>query len=170
MSDWYKILKADPLGEPWMPSKPGAKAIQRYWCQAEGQELPLSIGRQIDNPLHPGMNVYGDLVYAKSQKGNVYWKFTSQRPPEGETRPMDAPQNPAQAVAQIAVSTEMPGWFVPVANQIKYIYDQLQAMDETRTVEEVTPENSGAEVQGKEVDAETLSMIDEMFTPTEEEV
>lgn len=132
MADFYKILKADPLGDPWTPKAPGAKPIQNYWCQVEGQEKAVSIGKQVGNTLTPGQHVYGDLKYAKSQKGTEYWKFDSQMVPEGIPRPADSP---AQATAQQATGSQpnssavMPEWFMPVANQIDYIFREMKKVD-----------------------------------------
>ena len=132
MADFYKILKADPLGDPWTPNQPGAKAIQNYWCQVEGQALAVSIGKQEGNTLNPGEYVYGDLMYAKSQKGTEYWKFKSQQVPEGVQRPASTP---AQAQAQQATGTpqpnmsaQMPEWFMPTSQSTSLNLHQCQLM------------------------------------------
>lgn len=179
MADFHKVLKADPLGEPWTPSQPGAKPIQNYWCQVEGQEWAVSIGRQTDNPLTPGTHVYGDLLYAKSQKGTEYWKFKSQQVPEDVTRPADTP---AQATAQQATGTQpvsnmsaaMPDWFLPINNMIKYIYEQMRAMDDNAPKE---LEGIGAKpkqkttatevVGGVELDPATKAEIDDILNTPE---
>lgn len=158
MADFYKVLKADPLGDPWTPTVPGAKPIQNYWCQVEGIEQAVSIGRQVGNELRPGMHVYGDLVFAKSQKGTQYWKFKGQKVPDDVTRPADSP---AQTVAQQAVgdvSSAVPGWFQPYGNMIEYIYKEMKSVDATET--KIEP----IEVPELEpVDAETQATIDELF-------
>ncbi len=118
MSQFYKILKADPLGQPWTPNAPDAKPIQNFWCQAEGLDKDVSIGKQVPNTLTPGEQVYGDLMYAKSQKGTEYWKFKSAKVPDDVPRPASSP---AQATAQQAtrpvdMSATQPDWFQPWAN------------------------------------------------------
>ena len=134
MAEFYKILKAEPLGDPWTPSFAGAKPIQNWWCQLEGVDKDVSIGKQVGNSLHPGKHVYGDLKYAKSQKGNEYWKFDGQKVPEGVQRPADTP---AQATAQQATSAEgygeqwaekngaVPDWAKPMYNMVEHIYTDL---------------------------------------------
>lgn len=127
MAQFYKVLKADPLGDPWTPNAPDAKPIQNYWCQVENEELAVSIGKQVGNTLAAGEYIYGDLMKAVSQKGTDYWKFKSQKVPEGVTRPASTP---AQATAQQAtgvsgvVGDPVPGWFVPYGNMIREMYGE----------------------------------------------
>lgn len=175
MSQFFKILKADALGEPWTPSSPNAKPIQNYWCQVEGQDKAVSIGKQVGNPLVAGQHVYGDLMYAKSQKGTEYWKFKGALVPEGVQRPADTP---AQAQAQEAtggqtdISSGMPGWFMPVANQIDYIFRQMREMDTTLPENQVDAEPitqvQALEVAGDPLDEDTSAMLDDIFGKTEE--
>lgn len=169
MAQFYKILKADPLGEPWTPNAPDAKPIQNFWCQVEGEELAVSIGKQVGNTLTPGESVYGDLMKAQSQKGTNYWKFKSAKVPDGVTRPASTP---AQATAQAAtgqgvdLTGEMPGWFVPVYNMIEYIYKEMKKMDADAPAEEPTPAPEpakGVEVLAGEVDEETQATLDSIF-------
>lgn len=163
MTDFYKVLKADPLGEPWTPNVANAKPIQNYWCQVEGMEQPVSIGRQADNPLHPGTHVYGDLMFAKSQKGTQYWKFKSAKVPEDVQRPQDDPHTPAQAAAQTAtkpdVSSAVPGWFQPYGNMIEYIYKQMKDVDPASAGEPEPIEPQKLEP----LDEATQATIDELF-------
>lgn len=183
MADFYKVLKADPLGEPYTPSQPGAKAIQSYWCQVEGQEKAVMIGRQVGNALVAGQHIYGDLLYAKSQKGNEYWKLKSAMVPEGVQRPADSP---AQAQAQAAttpaapgsnMSSAMPDWFMPVANQIDYIFREMRKMDADQPQVATTATEAKAqveeaehlEVSGEPLDPETASMLDDLFGKSQEE-
>lgn len=170
MADFYKVLKADPLGVPWTPNKPGAKAIQNYWCEVEGQEKAVSIGRQVDNPLRPGVYVYGDLVYTKSQKGTKYWKFKSQQVPEGVARPTDDPATPAQATAQQAtgsqpVGTDVPAWAVPLYNMVEFIYKEMKAMSvgEDDLPASKEPSTNGVEVLAGDVDEVTQQTLTEIF-------
>lgn len=195
MADFYKILKADALGEPWTPSQAGAKPVQNYWCQVEGQDWAVSVGRQVDNPLAPGTHIYGDLTYAKSQKGTEYWKFKGQKVPDDVQRPADSP---AQATAQQATGTfpgqptanmsaQMPDWFIPVNNMILFIYKELRKMsDEPEQVTSIPGANySGANkpqpkqtkpevIGGAPLDEETKANLDNIFgdepevTPPEE--
>lgn len=168
MAEFYKILKADPMGEPYTPSQPGAKPIQSYWCQVEGQEWAVMIGKQVGNTLTPGEHVYGNLMYAKSQKGNEYWKFKSEKVPEGTVRPADTP---AQAVAQQAtgvdMSAKMPDWFQVWANVIQDTHKMVKelhggfAEDEPK---EEPKETKGVEqIAGEPVDEETKDMLDGIF-------
>lgn len=182
MAEFYKVLKADPLGEPWTPTAPGAKPIQNYWCQVEGQDWAVSIGRQTDNPLRPGMHVYGDLMYAKSQKGTEYWKFKGARIPEDVQRPVDDPSTPAQATAQAATGTaayadkwatevggQVPGWAVPFINQISdiekkvdFIVQWCKKMDGEDEPAVPTEEPSNPSVAG-EMDEKTQETLDAIF-------
>lgn len=129
MAQFYKVLEANPLGEPWTPNQPEAKPIQNFWCKLEGVDKDVSIGKQVPNILSPGEQVYGELMYAKSQKGTEYWKFKSSKVPEGVTRPASTP---AQAVAQqatgrqIDMSATMPDWFKPWANVLLDIQKTLK--------------------------------------------
>lgn len=178
MPAFYKILKADPLGDPWTPSQPGATAIQNFWCQVEGQANPVSIGKQVGNTLTAGQHVYGDLLYAKSQKGTEYWKFKSQQVPEGVDRPADTPaQAQAQAATQPAtpasnVSAQMPGWFMPVANQIDYIWREMRKMDadapQAPLPPVLEPEPKVEQVGGEPIDEETQATLDAIFSPEPE--
>lgn len=180
MADFYKVLKADPLGEPYTPNQPGAKAIQSYWCQVEGQDKAVMIGKQVRDdgvaPLVPGQHVYGDLMYAKSQKGNEYWKLKSAQVPEGVQRPADSP---AQAQAQHATGTQpnlsaqMPDWFMPVANQIDYIFREMKKMDADQPgngqPEPVEPQHV-EHVGGEPLDEETQKTLDDIFGAPEPDV
>ena len=175
MAEFYKILKADPLGAPWTPNAPDAKPIQNYWCQVDGEELAVSIGKQVGNSITPGESVYGDLMKATSQKGTNYWKFKSQKVPEGVTRPASSP---AQATAQQATGAAayaqqwadnsgevMPKWFVPVYNMITYIYQQMKAMDGDAVDE---PEVAApAAVTPTPVSAHDKAVLDGLFGKTE---
>lgn len=192
MPAFYKILKADPLGNPWTPNKPGAKPIQTWWCQVEGQDLAVSIGKQVGNTLRPGQHVYGDLVYAKSQKGNEYWKLNSQQVPEGVERPQDDPSTPAQAQAQAATGGAgyaegwaeknkdeiIPKWFAPFGNMISYIYDYMKEMKDAegnivdlKDVPTDTPPPAEPakveQVSGEPIDEETQKTLDDIFPPPE---
>lgn len=169
MSQFYKILKADPLGDPWTPDFEGAKSIQNYWCQVEGEELAVSIGKQVPNTVTPGEYVYGDLIKALSQKsGNPYWKFKSQKVPEGVTRPASTP---AQATAQAAVGGDaMPQWFTP-------IYNMLQSMQkDLKDLKGIDDELSGTATgvakaeEPEPIDEETKKAIDDIFSPDDGDV
>jgi len=164
MAQFYKVLKADPLGEPWTPNFPDAKPIQNYWCQVEGEEWDVSIGKQVPGTVTPGESVYGDLLKAKSQKGTDYWKFKSQKVPEGVQRPASTP---AQAQAQAAttpVGDGVPGWAVPLYNMVEYIYKEMKKMD--TDAEPEPPVEKPAEVEqvaGEPLDEETKQTLDNIF-------
>ena len=178
MAEFYKILTASPLGEPYTPNMPNAKAIQSYWCQVEGQEKNVMIGKQVRDDgqpaLTPGQHVYGNLMYAKSQKGNEYWKFKSEQVPEGVQRPADTP---AQAQAQQATggaqgyadnwaeknaSNVVPAWFIPYGNMIEFIYKEMKQVDEPQD-ELNLREVEAIKVAGEPLDPETQATIDEIF-------
>lgn len=162
MAEFYKVIQANPMGDPWTPNAPGAKPIQSYWCQVEGVEQPVMIGRQVGNEPRIGSHVYGDLVFAKSQKGNQYWKFKSAQVPPDVQRPQDDPSTPAQATAQTATSevgTAVPGWFKPYGNMIEYIYKEMKSVDSE------AKEDEPIEAPKLEpLDAETKATIDEIFS------
>lgn len=163
MSQFYTILKADPLGEPWTPNAPDAKPIQNYWCQVAEEELAVSIGKQVGNTITPGESIYGDLMKATSQKGTNYWKFKSAKIPEGVTRPASTPaQHQAQqATGHVDMSATMPDWFKPWANVLETIYKDVKALkgEETTTI----PGIKTKPVE-KPVDDDTLAVIKEIFT------
>lgn len=167
MSQFYTILKADPLGEPWTPNAPDAKPIQNYWCQVAEEELAVSIGKQVGNTITPGESIYGDLMKATSQKGTNYWKFKSAKIPEGVTRPASTPaQHQAQqATGHVDMSATMPAWFQPWANVLETIYRDVKALkgEETTTIPGIK-----AKPVEKPVDDDTLAVIKEIF-PTEPE-
>lgn len=177
MAEFYKILKADPLGEPYNSH---GKDIQSYWCQVENQDKAVMIGKQVGNTLTPGQHVYGDLMYAKSQKGTEYWKFKSAQVPEGVQRPADSPaQATAQAATrQVDMSAEMPDWFKPIANQIDYIFREMRKMDSTPGVSEAAhaeeaklkaaEEAKVEQVAGSPLDEVTKATLDEIFGDTPE--
>lgn len=166
MAQFYKILKADPLGEPW---ESHGKTNQTYWCQVEGEELAVSISKQVPNTLTPGQHQYGDLMKAKSQKGTDYWKFKGAQVPEGVQRPADSP---AQAVAQEAVGDNIPAWALPLYNMVEYIYKEMKKMD--TSADEEPEVEAKQEVKGVEsltdtpVDEETQATLDGIFGAPEE--
>lgn len=171
MAQFYKILKADPLGEPYTPNVPNAKAIQSYWCQVEGEEWNVMISKQVGNTLTPGEHVYGDLTKATSQKGNNYWKFKSQMVPEGVQRPASTP---AQSTAQAAVGTTpvdtsgtVPGWASVVINEqgeIKAMLEHVVTMLETLV--EQRPVALAPEIAPP--DPDTKARLDAIFSPDED--
>lgn len=167
MAQFYKVLKADPLGEPYTPNFEGAKATQTYWCQLEGVDNDVSIGKQVPNTVTPGEQVYGDLMYAKSQKGTEYWKFKSQKVPDGTPRPASTP---AQAQAQQATGVDMsgtiPGWFLPYGNMIQYVFDEMKKMN---SAEEGNVKLSDVPLE-ENADEETKALVADIFgdgTPEE---
>lgn len=186
MAEFYKVLKADAMGDPYTPSMPGAKPIQSYWCQVEGQEKAVMIGKQVRDDGQPalvaGQHVYGNLMYAKSQKGTEYWKFKGEKVPDGVTRPAESP---AQATAQQAVGTrqvnmssEMPDWFKPISNQIDYIFRELRKMDDNPSVSEAAyaeeaklkalEESKPEQVTDGALDEATKAVLDDIFGPSPE--
>lgn len=173
MAQFYKILKADPLGEPWTPSQPGAKAIQNYWCQVEGEEWAVSVGKQVGNTLVPGQHIYGDLLKARSQKGNDYWKFKSVQVPDDVQRPADTP---AQATAQQAtgqrpvdMSATQPDWFQPWANMILDTYKMVKELHGGLEKGAAVKEPEPAKEDAPAVDEETMAVVNEIFPDAEPE-
>lgn len=181
MSQFYKLLKADPLGDPWTPNFPDAKPIQNWWCQVEGEEWPVSIGKQVGASLTPGQHVYGDLLKAKSQKGTDFWKFKSAKVPEGVPVPADTP---AQAVAQQAtgqnISEQAPAWFTPFANQMSaiekmvkdlhggYETDAVPVVEEhVKTDAEIAQDEADQAAANAALDTETQATLDEIFPDNE---
>ena len=120
MAEFYKILKADPLGEPYQAH---GKSIQTYWCQFEGVDNAVSVGKQSGNVPQVGSHVYGDLMYAKSQKGTEYWKFKGSKVPDGVKRPTD------DAAPAPILGDDMPAWFAPVYNMVEYMYKEFKNMN-----------------------------------------
>lgn len=168
MGQFYKILTASPMGEPW---ESHGKQNQTYWCQVEGEELAVSISKQVPNVLNPGQHVYGDLMKATSQRGTNYWKFKSSQVPEGVARPADSP---AQAVAQQAVgvnvSAPQPEWFQPWANLIKETHKMIKQLH-GGLEEEPKEDKKGVEViAGAPLDEETQAQLDGIFAEPEPEV
>lgn len=164
MSQFYKVIKADPLGEPY---ETHGKSIQTFWCQFEGVEKAVSMGKQVPNTPQIGGHVYGDLVYAKSQRGNEFWKFRGAKVPEGVQRPADSP---AQAAAQQAVganaSGSVPGWFIPFGNMIEFIFKEMKGVEEPAKSNETVVADAAhekLEAVGEPLDAETQAKIDEIF-------
>jgi len=161
MSQFYKVLKADQLGTPY---ESHGKQIQTFWCQLEGVDKDVSIGKQVPNTLTPGEQVYGDLMYAKSQRGTEYWKFKSAQVPEGVTRPASSP---AQAVAQQAtgrqvdMSATQPDWFQPWANMILDTYKMVKELH--GGLEKGAAVKEPATPSVEPVDEETMAVVNEIF-------
>lgn len=174
MAEFYKILKADKLGDPWTPNAPGAKPVQNWWCQVEGLDKDVSIGKQVGNDLRPGMHVYGDLKYAKSQKGTEYWKFQSQQIPDDVQRPVDDPATPAQATAQASVGEvggQVPGWFIPFANQLADTHRMVKnlhgdfdgSVSDDKSKQEDKKPTKVEHIGGEPLDEETQAALNGIF-------
>jgi hypothetical protein len=164
MAQFYKVLKADPLGDPW---ESHGKMNQSFWCQVEGEELAVKINKQVPNIVQPGQNVYGNLMKAKSQKGTDYWQFKSEQVPDGVQRPADTP---AQAQAQQATGVDkfvgdyIPAWFVPFGNTIienNKILKELKGDDIMDAPLELNEPEEPTEL----VDEETKNVLDDIFSP-----
>lgn len=166
MAEFYKVLTAEPLGDPYSAH---GKMLQNFWCQFEGVDKAVSLSKQVPNTPQLGGYVYGNLMYAKSQKGNEYWKFKSEKVPDGMPRPASTP---AQATAQAAVgqtpntSSSMPDWFMPIANQIDYIFREMRKMDSEAPENQQPPVQTTApelEVAGEPLDPDTAAQIEDIF-------
>lgn len=111
MAEFFKVLEATPLGEPYTPNFPDAKPIQNYWCKVKGEELAVSISKQQGNVVTPGEYIYGDLLRATSKKGTNYWKFKSSQVPEGVERPADeVVSQPSASPARTEKNMSAPGY------------------------------------------------------------
>ena len=106
MPQFYQVLKADPIGDPYTPSMAGAKPLQSFWCQVEGVEEGVMISKQVPNTPSLTEGHYGVLEQRTSKKGNQYWKFTSMQMPQGTSKPRYDAQPEAQA-APSGVSAKM---------------------------------------------------------------
>jgi hypothetical protein len=165
MSQFYQILKADPLGDPYTPNFQGAKATQTYWCQFDGVDKDVSMGKQVGNVPIPGSHVYGDLLYAKSQKGNEYWKFKSAKVPDGVQRPASAAM-PTPAAAHQEVGGQTPGWFQPWANLLQETNKMVKELHGGFQEPELPPARQGVEqLGGDPLDEVTQARLDDIFTP-----
>lgn len=153
MAQFYKVLKADPLGEPW---ESHGKQNQTFWCQVEGEDLAVSISKQVPNTLSPGQHVYGDLMKATSQKGTQYWKLKSSQVPEGVTRPVDS----VVQATPVDMGATQPDWFKPWGNLLTEVHKMLKDLhgSETTHVEQIP------------LDKDTLEKIDSMFKQEAEPV
>lgn len=158
MAQFFKILKADKLGEPW---ESHGKTNQTWWCQLEGADKDVSIGKQVGNELTPGMNIYGDLMIATSQKGTSYYKFKSAQIPEGVQRPADTPNQPVNMS-----SGAQPEWFQMYANMITDIYKMVKdlhgGLEKGAAVKEVP------EVEQEETPDDVQAQLDDIFGDTTE--
>lgn len=176
MAQFYKVLKADPLGEPYTPNMPNAKALQNYWCQFEGVDKAVSMSKQVGNNPGVGTHIYGDLMYAKSQKGTEYWKFKSSKVPEGVQRPADSPQQASAQESLVPSASDLvPGWFIPYANMIRFIYDEMKGIQEPKEVAPATQHEVLEEANKPELvegsaplDEETQAMLDDIFGAEQE--
>ena len=166
MAEFYKLLKADPMGEPWQAH---GKDMQTYWCQVEGEELNVMITKQVGNTISPGHHVYGNLMKATSQKGNDYWKFKSEQVPEGVQRPQDAPSTPAQATAQQATGDVTPGWFSGWGNLLMEMAKDIKELKGEESPNSIkmedipTGKKEVEQTAGKPLAPEDKEMLDGIF-------
>lgn len=84
---FFRVLKADPLGDPWTPEADGAKPLQTFWCQFEGVDLPVQMSKQVPNTPSLIYGQFGYLIEKVSQKGTKYYKFKGQKAPEELDQP-----------------------------------------------------------------------------------
>lgn len=128
MPQFYRVLKADPLGEPWTnPNVVGAKPTQKFWCQVEGVDEPVMIGKQVPNTPSLTEGHYGVLEDATSSKGNAYKKFTSMQIPQGTSKPQYAGVTEPQPAGTAQVDdTIVPTWFHPYARVLKEVAEYVR--------------------------------------------
>ena len=140
MGQYVNVVGYEPAGEPWSNQH---GTFQTYWVQVEGLEQSVMMNKKVGSVPKLGAN-YGNVIQATSQKGNQYLKWQGEKVPQGTAVPAFAqqPQAPTQ-VPQAApaavpgmVGGEVPGWAVPMINQMKtmaeqvqYIWEQMKAMD-----------------------------------------
>lgn len=141
MPQFYRVLKADPLGDPYTPNRPNAKPLQSFWCQVAGVVEPVMMSKQVPNTPSLTEGHYGVLEDKVSQSGNAYKKFTSMQTPQGTQRPrydaQEATTQSAPTATQADAQTvhpsdqkDMPFWFAPYAMKINYVYDQMKQVDQ----------------------------------------
>lgn len=130
---FYRVLKADPLGDPWTPSAANAKPLQTFWCQFEGVDKPVQMAKQIPNTPSLTYGQFGYLIPAKSQKGTDYFKFKSQQaPPEMEQPRYDATDGavatsstPSPTQPHPSAQVDIPLWFAPFGIMIRGLHEDL---------------------------------------------
>lgn len=129
---FYRVLKADPLGEPWTPKAEGAKPLQTFWCQFEGVDKDVSMSKQVPNTPSLTYGQFGYLVDAVSQKGTEYYKFKSVKAPEELEQPRYAASDAQEATATKPAAVhpsdqkDTPLWFAPYAIRINQIWEQVK--------------------------------------------
>jgi hypothetical protein len=164
MSQFYRVLKADPLGDPW---ESHGKQNQSYWCQVENEELPVKISKQVGNTLSPGDTVYGDLMKATSQKGTSYWKFQAAKVPEGTARPASIP---ALTQPPVDMSANQPEWFKPWANVLTDMHKMIKEMYGVQDEDTLPEPPAGSVVQlaGEPLSDEAKAQLNSIFGPEPE--
>lgn len=154
---FFRILKADPLGDPWTPSVAGAKPIQGFWCQFAGVEHPVKVNKQVPNTPSLTEGQFGYLLEKTSAKGNSYYEFKGQKIPEGMSAPRyDGGEATAAPVAPAPTphasdQKDVPYWFAPYAMMIKFIYDEMKGVSpdtpitQTQVLDEAKKSEESAE-------------------------
>lgn len=133
---FFRILKADPLGEPWSAN---GGTFQTFWCQFAGVEHPVKVNKKAGSTPSLTTGQFGYLLEQTSQKGTKYYQFKGQQVPQGMAIPSYAdaaePSQPAQpAPSQAPVhpsdQKEMPYWFAPYAMKINFIYEEMKGVSD----------------------------------------
>jgi hypothetical protein len=157
MGEFYKILTASKLGDPY---ESHGKKIQSWWCQVEGQDKDMMIGKMEGTEVRPGQHNYGDLILKTSKKGTEYWKFQGAKVPDGVTPPAD------EAVASVPAGEQfdMPAWFIPYGNMIEQMY-KAAGLHDDGIIEGAKP---AIKHEPKEDVVATSEDIDDMFNDSDE--
>jgi hypothetical protein len=123
MAQWYNLKSYKETDGTWSNSY---GTFKTYWVEFEGIEGGVMLNKKEGSAPSLGA-IYGDLVQATSQKGNTYWKFKTQKKPDGEEAPEyeTAPQ-PTQSTP--ADTSTIPEWARPLANQVNAIEKKLEAI------------------------------------------
>lgn len=141
MPGFYRVLKADPLDGEYTPDMPGAKPIKSYWCQVEGEELPVMMSKQVPNTPSLTEGHYGVLEDKQSAKGTKYKKFTSMQIPQGQRKPQysETLAQGGTAYAPTADASEVPAWFIPYARAIKEVVEYVREQNAEDTITKPAP-------------------------------
>lgn len=162
MPQFYRVLKADPIGDPYTPSMAGAKPLQSFWCQVEDVDDPVMISKQVPNTPSLTEGHYGVLEQRTSAKGNPYWKFTSMQMPQGTSKPKyDAASAPVQQDTS-GVSAKM-------FHDLEQRVSNLEKLMATPAVEDKAVGVAGSETTKEELEDIFGGSLDIVDIPSKED-
>ena len=169
MSQFYNILEYQE-GDTY-PSKFNGD-LQTFWLTIEGVEGTIKVDKKVGNYPKLGQN-YGYLETKLNKKGGTYFKFHGEKIPEGTAVPAGGtPPRPVQHSTPQNTSTGMPAWFVPVAKQIDYIYQEMKKVDSEEplpAVEVEEEEENPVQTKLNALSPEVKATMDDIFGPSEDE-